>query len=154
MNGTFASPNFPGNYPNNARCEWRIQVPYGCRVRLSFTAFYTESGFDFVEISSNSTGLHQRYSGSMRPPSLMGGQRMVARFRSDGLVNGRGFRAQFTAINDTLPTRFPTTQAGKNERRKQNTELPSGDLFSQMIFDLAKNLIRINYLVFVQFLLQ
>ena len=114
-NGTFTSPNFPGNYPNNARCEWRIQVPYGYRIQLSFTAFDTESDYDFVEISSNSTGLHERYNGSRLPPSLEGGHRMVARFRSDGSVNRRGFRAQFTAIYDSPhPTQFPTAQPGKN----------------------------------------
>ena len=127
MNGTFTSPNFPGNYPNNARCEWRIQVPYGYRVRLSFTAFDTENGFDFIQISSNSTGLYEQHSGSSRPLSLEGGQRMVARFRSDGSVNRRGFRAEFIAVYDSPPTTVPqnsrppienTTQPG--EKYKKN----------------------------------
>ena len=39
----------------------------------------------------------------------------------------------------------------ENKTRNSRLETPSS---SQMIFDLAKNLIRINYLVFVQFLLQ
>ena len=103
MNGAFTSPNFPNNYPNNAHCEWRIRVPDGYRVLLSFSAFNTESGYDFVEISSNSTGLHERYNGNRLPLDLLGGQRMVARFRSDGSVTLRGFRAAFYAYNPPPP---------------------------------------------------
>ena len=109
MNGTFTSPNYPGNYPNNAHCEWRIMVPYGYHVRLSFTLFDTENGYDFVEVSSNSTGLHGSYTGIRRPPPyLYGGRQMRARFRSDGSVTRRGFRAVFTAVYGPPPA--PTTQ--------------------------------------------
>ncbi|XP_074616813.1 CUB domain-containing protein [Acropora palmata] len=30
--GTFTSPGFPGNYPNNVRCEWRVFLPRRQRI--------------------------------------------------------------------------------------------------------------------------
>ena len=126
-NGTFTSPNFPGSYPNNARCEWRILVPYGYRVRLSFTAFNTESCCDHVEIRSNSTGLHRRFSGSTLPPYLLGGQEIRVNFRSDGSVTRSGFRAVFTAVYGppyvtTRPPIHTTTRPGKNFDHKRNNK--------------------------------
>lgn len=34
--GSFASPFYPGNYPNNARCVWDIEVPNNYRVTVVF----------------------------------------------------------------------------------------------------------------------
>jgi len=40
--GNFASPNYPGNYPNNAYCIWTITVPQGLQFRIDFLFFETE----------------------------------------------------------------------------------------------------------------
>ncbi|KAF7649375.1 hypothetical protein LDENG_00142420, partial [Lucifuga dentata] len=34
--GSFASPNFPGTYPNSTRCEWSIKAPRGRVVTVTF----------------------------------------------------------------------------------------------------------------------
>ncbi|KAL1763495.1 deleted in malignant brain tumors 1 protein, partial [Sigmodon hispidus] len=34
--GTFNSPFYPGNYPNNARCVWNIVVPTNTIVTVDF----------------------------------------------------------------------------------------------------------------------
>ena len=57
-NGTVTSPNYPGNYPDNARCSWRITVGEGKTIELEFLDFETEvaspikgcGGQDFVTI--------------------------------------------------------------------------------------------------------
>ncbi|KAM7390891.1 hypothetical protein PAMA_008881 [Pampus argenteus] len=35
--GSFASPNYPGTYPNNTHCEWGIMAPRGRVVTVTFT---------------------------------------------------------------------------------------------------------------------
>ena len=37
--GEFKSPNFPENYPDNAKCTWEITVPEGKTVDLKFHSF-------------------------------------------------------------------------------------------------------------------
>lgn len=34
--GTFQSPFYPGNYPDNAECLWQIQVVNNFRIMLTF----------------------------------------------------------------------------------------------------------------------
>lgn len=37
--GSFASPNYPGTYPNNTHCEWGILAPRGRVVTITFAQF-------------------------------------------------------------------------------------------------------------------
>jgi hypothetical protein len=48
--GSFASPNYPEDYPNNADCRYTIIVPVDHYITLSFETFNTESGFDYVKV--------------------------------------------------------------------------------------------------------
>ncbi|KAM4567924.1 discoidin, CUB and LCCL domain-containing protein 1 [Fundulus diaphanus] len=41
--GTLASPNYPGTYPSNAWCKWRLRVPEGRALRLLFGDFDIEA---------------------------------------------------------------------------------------------------------------
>ncbi|KAK5601571.1 hypothetical protein CRENBAI_023947 [Crenichthys baileyi] len=41
--GTIASPNYPGTYPSNAWCKWRLHVEEGRTLRLLFGDFDIES---------------------------------------------------------------------------------------------------------------
>ena len=109
MNGSFSSPKFPSNYPRYSNCEWRITVPHGYCVRLSFSSFQTQRCCDWVEVSSNSTGLMRRLAGYVAPNMILfGGQRLKVRFRSDGSVSRRGFRAVFKA-SSFCPSPSPHT---------------------------------------------
>ncbi|RXM90690.1 Discoidin, CUB and LCCL domain-containing protein 2, partial [Acipenser ruthenus] len=40
--GTLASRNFPGTYPNDTQCEWRLQAPQGTGLTLVFGDFDLE----------------------------------------------------------------------------------------------------------------
>ena len=48
--GSFASPNYPGDYPNNADCRYIIIVPVYHYITLSFQTFNTESRYDYVKV--------------------------------------------------------------------------------------------------------
>ena len=52
--GNLTSPNYPGNYPNHADCEWTISIPAGQRIGLNFREFHVEDHhsclFDAVEV--------------------------------------------------------------------------------------------------------
>lgn len=41
--GTLASRNYPGTYPSNTWCRWRLRVPEGRTLRLLFGDFDVES---------------------------------------------------------------------------------------------------------------
>lgn len=41
--GTLASQNYPGTYPSNTWCRWRLRVPEGRTLRLLFGDFDVES---------------------------------------------------------------------------------------------------------------
>jgi hypothetical protein len=50
LTGAFSSPNYPGDYPNNADCRYIIIVPVNHYITLSFQTFNTESGYDYVKV--------------------------------------------------------------------------------------------------------
>ena len=103
--GTITSPNYPRNYPSNANCVWRITVPPGYRVQLSFSAFNLEShsscNYDYVELRngfSSSSPLIAKYCGTSAPTRTANGRSIYVKFRSDGSFTRTGFRASFVAV--------------------------------------------------------
>lgn len=55
LTGSFSSPNYPDNYPNNRDCIFKIIVDVNMQIMLNFTNFELEGSppscrFDFVEI--------------------------------------------------------------------------------------------------------
>lgn len=44
--GTLASQNYPGTYPVDTLCTWKIRVPQGRMLRLVFGDFDIESSLD------------------------------------------------------------------------------------------------------------
>ena len=48
--GVLTSPNFPSRYPNNHDSTQTIQVAEGKTIRITFTSFSTDVGYDFVHI--------------------------------------------------------------------------------------------------------
>lgn len=52
--GSFSSPNYPGPYPPNALCVWRIEVGAGLAIQLRMETFSVEGTasclFDRVEL--------------------------------------------------------------------------------------------------------
>ena len=118
--GTFFSPDYPVNYPGNARCVWTIRVPAGKRVKLIFedldlqTTFYTcksqsTSDMDFVQIGDGQDtdnkelaiycGYQSFYSGF--PAVHSTGRYMWVKFYSNShnIFTKKGFKARFEAAD-------------------------------------------------------
>ena len=108
-NGTITSPNYPNNYPNRANCAWKITVPLGFRVQLTFDSFRLESNsrcrYDSVQLHNGPSDLSPligKYCGAIKPPvASSDGRSMYVRFRSDGSGSYKGFRASFAAVPST-----------------------------------------------------
>ncbi|XP_029010596.1 inactive serine protease PAMR1 isoform X2 [Betta splendens] len=91
------------SYPNNARCEWTIQVDHPFTVELRFMMLSLESHhscrYDFVEVrdgDSINSGVIGRFCGNNRPaPIHSSGNSLHILFVSDGYKNFDGFFATF-----------------------------------------------------------
>ncbi|XP_043375310.1 LOW QUALITY PROTEIN: deleted in malignant brain tumors 1 protein [Dermochelys coriacea] len=102
--GTFQSPFYPGNYPNNADCVWEIEAVSNYLITLSFRDISTEGGscqYDYIEI----------YDGPLYTSPLLGkicynsyftytssSNLMTVRFHSDSSITKKGFRADYYTI--------------------------------------------------------
>ncbi|XP_075389591.1 scavenger receptor cysteine-rich domain-containing protein DMBT1 [Tenrec ecaudatus] len=97
--GQFSSPFYPGNYPNNARCVWDIEVQNNDRVTIIFRDIQLEGGcnFDYIEVFDgpyHSSPLIARVcdgGASFTSSSNF----MSVRFISDSSITKRGFRADY-----------------------------------------------------------
>ncbi|XP_056139420.1 ST14 transmembrane serine protease matriptase a [Lampris incognitus] len=118
--GTFKSPNYPNYYPPNSYCEWKIQVPAGKKVKLTFTKFLlSEPGQenrvdckkDYVEVNMKRL-CGEKPGGSVTETS--DSNQMTVVFISDSTYVDRGFSAMFEAIDskDPCPKEFQC----KNQR--------------------------------------
>ncbi|XP_056410151.1 procollagen C-endopeptidase enhancer 1 [Hyla sarda] len=103
--GYIASEGFPSNYPHNKRCVWKITVPEGHVVILSFRLLDMESDptcrYDYLNIYNGHDTSSQRLArvcGTFRPGALMssGPQMMLEMVADDGTA-GRGFLAWYSA---------------------------------------------------------
>lgn len=72
--GTITDGSGSANYQDNADCKWVIQPGTGAGIRIDFTQFRTESGYDFVTLYDgpqvNSRYTVRRFSGTSLPPSV------------------------------------------------------------------------------------
>ncbi|XP_062246816.1 inactive serine protease PAMR1 [Platichthys flesus] len=91
------------SYPNNARCEWTIQVdrPFTIELRIMMMSleFHHSCRYDFVEVrdgDSLNSRVIGRYCGSNRPALIQSsGNSLHVLFVSDGYKNFDGFFATF-----------------------------------------------------------
>ena len=65
INGSFTSPNFPGNFSDAKTCTWTIRVPARRVVRLTFTYLATPGQADcnnnYVEVFNGPTTLSRTF---------------------------------------------------------------------------------------------
>ncbi|XP_036300792.1 procollagen C-endopeptidase enhancer 2 isoform X3 [Pipistrellus kuhlii] len=102
--GFIGSEGFPGVYPPNSKCTWKITVPKGKVVVLNFRFLDLESDnlcrYDFVDVY-NGHGNGQRigrFCGTFRPGALVSsGNKMMVQMISDANTAGNGFMAMFSA---------------------------------------------------------
>ena len=104
LSGSFDSPGYPHNYPNNANCIYNIQVPRHLKILLVLHFFDLDTGYDKLE-------LRQMVSGSNNIVAKLTGHSSTARnytseenrfsllFTSNHITTRRGFRASYRAIH-------------------------------------------------------
>ncbi|XP_061877746.1 procollagen C-endopeptidase enhancer 2-like isoform X2 [Entelurus aequoreus] len=102
--GIIGSQGYPGVYPPNTKCVWRITVPEGKVVVLSFRFLDLESDrlcrYDYVDVySGHASGQRLgRFCGTFKPGALVStGNKMMLHMLSDANTAGSGFLSVFSA---------------------------------------------------------
>ena len=112
---TFASYDFPLNYPDGAQCEWRIESPDTSIVQITFHSFDLQRSrncrADYVELRQGRfiwrSTLIGRFCGSSLPSVITSNYSAVfVKFVSDMLGRYQGFRATAVAIPNRKLFRF------------------------------------------------
>ncbi|MCS7086877.1 MAG: CUB domain-containing protein, partial [Bacteroidia bacterium] len=106
QNGTFSDGSGPATYLNNTNCSWLIQPSGGATfIRITFTEFNTEAGYDFVRIYAGADAnapLIAQYAGTTIPgPTIVTGSVAFVTFTSDVSVVGNGWTANYEAITQS-----------------------------------------------------
>nr|VZI15898.1 unnamed protein product [Spirometra erinaceieuropaei] len=104
--GTITSPGYPNDYPPNRECIWRIQVPAGFSIALTFKTFELEDSWgcsnDYVEIydglTANSPRLRRLCGSTVPKPVWSTNNTLILRFLSDDRVQGQGFEINFEKV--------------------------------------------------------
>ncbi|XP_031713126.1 procollagen C-endopeptidase enhancer a [Anarrhichthys ocellatus] len=102
--GFVGSEGFPSFYKPNSKCTWRITVPEGNVVMLSFRIFDLEADsqcrYDYLDVYNGNSNLVQklgRFCGTFRPGTLISTTNtMMLEMGADAETQGRGFVAYFS----------------------------------------------------------
>nr|XP_033792232.1 CUB and sushi domain-containing protein 1 [Geotrypetes seraphini] len=101
MVGVVLSPGFPGNYPSNLDCTWKIILPIGYGAHIQFQNFSTEANHDFLEIQNgpyHTSSQIGKFSGNELPSSLLSTtHESLIHFYSDHSENRQGFKLFYQA---------------------------------------------------------
>jgi len=97
------SSNYPGKYAPFSDCKWTLEGPRGTNIVLQFSEFDTEKNFDTVQIlgggRTDDTAVNMAsLSGTLDLSSqtfVSASNFMVIKFKTDGSVEKRGFRASW-----------------------------------------------------------
>ncbi|XP_078349872.1 CUB and peptidase domain-containing protein 1-like [Oculina patagonica] len=101
LNNTLKSPGYPNSYPNYMDCVYKVPIPDGMAMNISFHYFEVEDHpsckFDYLKISSNHT--FRVFCGNETGQTvLIAGDDVRVTFHSDSHVQERGFLLFFTAV--------------------------------------------------------
>ncbi|XP_038141380.1 deleted in malignant brain tumors 1 protein-like isoform X3 [Cyprinodon tularosa] len=101
--GTFESPNYPNNYPDNLDCTWYIR-PGHQFIRLEISNLSTECGYDWVDVydgynTNNRRVLQLCHTNQTVYHST--GHYVTVHFRTDGSVSRGGFYASYRIVAES-----------------------------------------------------
>ncbi|VDD74489.1 unnamed protein product [Mesocestoides corti] len=110
--GVITSPSYPEFYKPNKECIWKIVVPTGFSVALTFQSFDIEKHdncvYDYLEIRdglSESSPVLKKLCGSNLPTPIKSTNNMMyIKFVSDSSVEKQGFTAKFQKEFDECKT--------------------------------------------------
>ena len=111
--GSFSDGSGSSNsYSDNSNCSWLINPAGVASITVSFSAFDTEAGFDFVRIFDNNTSSQvAQYSGNSIPSSVtVASDAVLVQFTSNNSNTSAGWDASYTS----------TTTVGITESNSNN----------------------------------
>lgn len=103
--GVLSSKSYPGTYPNNTWCEWKIQVPEGNSLVIRFGDLDVEARdcqSDYVKVLKGVYGgehVYGTFCGSLKSyPREMhtDSNEVIVQFRSGRHISGRGFLLSYS----------------------------------------------------------
>merc|ERR1712088_1156226 len=103
---TIETPNYPENYPDKAKCNWKIKVPANEEVHIWCETFDLVRK-DFLRVLGVTSKLYGSFAdgfGEILPASNVK-RTLKFQFRSNKKKNAGGFRCQIAAV-------APTTGSG------------------------------------------
>lgn len=117
--GTFRDTGGAGNYgPNETITTTFCSTGANC-VRLSFTSFNIEAGFDFLQIydgPNTSSPQIGTYTGTASPGVITSSSGcLTVRFTSDNIIQAAGWTATVSCVACPTPTYFHPTFGGSGE---------------------------------------
>merc|ERR1719458_1774390 len=95
---TLESPNYPENYLNKAKCNWKIKVPANEEVHIWCETFDLLKG-DFLRVKGVTAKLYGTYEEGIGEilPATSEARTLRVQFRSNKRKNAGGFRCQVAA---------------------------------------------------------
>jgi len=111
---TIESPNFPENYPNKAKCNWKIKVPANEEMHIWCETFDLLKG-DFLRVKGLTPKLYGSFDAGFGEyiPASSEARTLKVQFRSNKKKNAGGFRCQIAAYAQiTGSGSGPTTGSG------------------------------------------
>jgi hypothetical protein len=140
------STNYPGKYQSYSNCKWTLEGPRGTNIVLQFSEFDTEKNFDTVQIlgggRTDDTAVNMAsLSGALDLSSqsfVSASNFMVIKFKTDGSVEKRGFRASWrteaqTCGGDLIATPSPQVQLLITVDRSRSQSLAVARSRSQLL---------------------
>ncbi|XP_051874948.1 procollagen C-endopeptidase enhancer 2b [Pristis pectinata] len=104
VSGFIGSEGFPGLYPPNSKCTWKITVPKGRVVALNFRFLDLERDtlcrYDYVDVYDGHVNGQRlgRFCGTSKPGAIIStGNKMLVQMVTDANTAGSGFVAMYSA---------------------------------------------------------
>ena len=122
--GEIVSPNYPGNYVNNANCVYNVRAPPGVEVVMVVADLQIENDpqcrFDSLRIQFLDTGQNNLLCNIVTDPRNNANQNGIGpaqlTFTSDGGVAQRGFRVTYEIIRPDPCLDEPCQNGGECEQ--------------------------------------
>ncbi|XP_078679396.1 uncharacterized protein LOC144915035 isoform X2 [Branchiostoma floridae x Branchiostoma belcheri] len=97
-NHIITSPDYPAQYPDNAKCNYTIKAPPGHFIAITFEEFQLESDYDFLNISDFPSGTNQKsYTGDDNAGKVYTSKtnEVQLNFTSDHSQTNAGFKLSY-----------------------------------------------------------
>ncbi|KAM9738006.1 CUB and sushi domain-containing protein 3 isoform 2-T2 [Menidia menidia] len=93
--GVVTSPNYPGNYGNQADCTWILLAEPGDTISVIFTDFQTEEKYDYLEVEGSEPPTIWLSGSNVPSPIVSNKNWLRLHFVTDNNHRYRGFSAHY-----------------------------------------------------------